>query len=106
MIDHGEMTADTTAVHAGIDNYEFRPVVPPIYQTSTFQYDSAEQGASLFAGEEHGYIYTRMGNPTVESLEKSVAALEGGLAALACGSGMAAIHTTFASILRAGDHVV
>ena len=78
MIDHANTAVDTMAVHAGIDHYEFRPVVPPIYQTSTFQYDSAEQGASLFAGEEHGYIYTRMGNPTVEALEKSVAALEGG----------------------------
>ncbi|MFC1639198.1 trans-sulfuration enzyme family protein [Gemmatimonadota bacterium] len=106
MNDHTDMEIESLAVHAGIDEYQHRPAVPPIYQTSTFQYDSAEQGASLFAGEEPGYIYTRMGNPTVEALEQSVTALEGGYAALACGSGMAAIHTTFASMLRAGDHVV
>ena len=106
MINRGKMAAETIAVHGGIDVYEHRPVVPPIYQTSTFSFDSAEGGASLFAGERHGYIYSRMGNPTVEALEKSVAALEGGHAALACGSGMAAIHTTLAAMLRAGDHLV
>jgi len=106
MNNHTEMMVETLAVHAGIDEYEHRPVVPPIYQTSTFSFDSVEQGASLFSGEGNGYIYSRMGNPTVEALEKSVAALEGGYAALACGSGMAAIHTTFAAMLQAGDHLV
>jgi methionine-gamma-lyase len=93
-------------VHAGLEGNEHRAVVPPIYQTSTFAFDSAEQGASLFAGEEPGFIYSRMGNPTVHALERSVAALEGGFAGLACGSGMAAIHTTLAAFLAAGDHVV
>ena len=106
MNDHTDMDVESLAVHAGIEQYQHRPAVPPIYQTSTFLYDSVEQGARLFAGEEHGYIYSRMGNPTVEALEKSVTALEGGYAALACGSGMAAIHTTFAAMLRAGDHLV
>ena len=103
---HTQMATDTIVVHAGIDKYQHGPVVPPIYQTSTFLFDNVEQGASLFAGEGRGYIYSRMGNPTVEALEKSVAALEGGYASLACGSGMAAIHTTFAEMLRAGDHLV
>ena len=80
--------------------------MPPIYQTSTFAFESAEQGAALFAGERRGYIYSRMGNPTVEALEKSVAELEGGYAGLACGSGMAAIHTALAALLQAGDHLV
>ncbi|MCP3904115.1 MAG: PLP-dependent transferase [Planctomycetes bacterium] len=102
----GRPSADTLAVHSGIEANEHRAVVPPIYQTSTFAFDNTEQGAKLFAGDAQGYIYSRMGNPTVEALEKSVAALEGGYAGLACGSGMAAIHTTFAALLSAGDHLV
>jgi methionine-gamma-lyase len=96
----------TLAVHAGAGEYEFRPIVPPIYQTSTFGFASAEQGAALFAGQEKGFIYSRMGNPTVAALESAVAALEGGSQALACASGMAAIHTTLAALLKQGDHVV
>jgi len=97
---------ETLAVHGGMTDYDFRPVVPPIYQTSTFGFESADQGAALFAGEGRGYIYSRMGNPTVEALERCVAALEGGHKALACGSGMAAIHTALAALLAAGDHLV
>lgn len=97
---------ETLAVHAGIEPSEFQPAVPPIYQTSTFAFRSAEHGAALFAGEDKGYIYSRMGNPTVQALEKSVAALEGGYAALACGSGMAAIHTVLGALLKQGDHIV
>ena len=63
-------------------------------------------GASLFAGEEKGYIYTRMLNPTVQAMEDAIAALEGGHKALGCGSGMAAVHTIFAALTQAGDHVV
>jgi len=106
MTQHDKASPETLVVHAGIDRYQFGPVVPPIYETSTFCFTDAEQGAALFAGEEHGYIYSRMGNPTVEALEKCIAALEGGHRALACASGMAAIHTTFASLLEAGDHMV
>lgn len=97
---------DTKCVHAGISEYEFGTVVPPIYQTSTFKFQNADQGARLFKGEEDGYIYTRMRNPTIEALEKSVAILEGGAKALGCASGMAAISTLFQAILKAGDHVV
>jgi len=97
---------ETKCVHSGIKNYEFGPVVPPIYQTSTFKFKSAYHGASLFAGEEKGYIYTRMGNPTVEAMEDCIAELEGGHKALGCASGMAAVHTVFAALTQAGDHVV
>ncbi|MBU1701687.1 MAG: aminotransferase class I/II-fold pyridoxal phosphate-dependent enzyme [Candidatus Eisenbacteria bacterium] len=97
---------DTQCVHAGHHHDACGAVIPPIYQTSTFLFKNVDHGASLFAGEEKGYIYTRMGNPTIESMEKTVAALEGGFAALGCGSGMAAIHTAFASMLNAGDHIV
>ncbi len=106
MIHHDKASPETLAVHAGVDEYEYRPVVPPICQTSTFSFANAEEGAALFAGEEQGYIYSRMGNPTVEALENCIAALEGGYRALACGSGMAAIHTTLISLLEAGDHLI
>ena len=106
MKDSGEMSTESLVVHAGVGRNEHLAVVPPIYQTSTFAFDSAEQGAALFSGEREGYIYSRMANPTVRGLEKCVAALEGGYDGLACGSGMAAIHTTFAVMLEAGDHLV
>ncbi len=96
----------TKCVHAGIGEYEHRPVVPPIYQTSTFKFESAAQGAAIFKGEEAGYIYTRMKNPTIEAMEDAVADLEGGYKALGCASGMGAISTVFTAFLKAGDHVV
>jgi methionine-gamma-lyase len=97
---------DSKCVHAGNGEHEFGPVVPPIYQTSTFKFDSAEHGASLFKGEADGYIYTRMKNPTIEAMENALAELEGGHKALGCASGMAAISTVFLTLLEAGDHVV
>jgi methionine-gamma-lyase len=97
---------DTLCVHAGVGENEHGAVVPPIYQVSTFRFRDAAQGAARFSGAEPGYIYSRMGNPTVAGLERSLAELEGGEAALACASGMAAIHTVFATFLNAGDHVV
>lgn len=97
---------ETKCVHSGMGEFEYGAVVPPIYQTSTFKFESAKHGAALFAGEEKGYIYTRMLNPTVEALENSIAELESGYKGLGCASGMAAVHTVFASLLQAGDHVV
>jgi len=100
------LNIESKCVHAGIGEYENGPVVPPIYQTSTFKFESAEHGGSLFAGEQKGYIYTRMQNPTIEAMEDAVAVLEGGYKALGCASGMAAIHTVFTALLNAGDHVI
>jgi len=97
---------DTKVIHGGIGEYEYGPVVPPIYQVSTFKFEDVDHGARLFKSEEKGYIYTRMGNPTIEALENSVAILENGDKALACSSGMAAVHTVLASVLKTGDHVV
>jgi methionine-gamma-lyase len=97
---------ETKAVHAGITDNEHLAVVPPIYQTSTFKFRDTEHGAKLFANEEEGYIYTRMGNPTIEALEDSIAVLEGGYKGLGCGSGMAAIHTVFTTLLKKGDHII
>ncbi|MHB2147649.1 trans-sulfuration enzyme family protein [Calditrichota bacterium LG25] len=96
----------TKSVHAGMMENEHLAVVPPIYQTSTFKFRDAEHGAALFAGQEEGFIYTRMGNPTIQGLENAVAQLENGHKGLACGSGMAAIQTVFSAYLKQGDHVV
>ncbi len=97
---------ETKSVHAGIKDNENLAVIPPIYQTSTFKFKNAEHGAAVFKGEEPGYIYTRMGNPTVEALEDAVASLENGHKGLACSSGMAAINTVFSAYLNSGDHII
>ncbi|MDH5460100.1 MAG: PLP-dependent aspartate aminotransferase family protein, partial [Candidatus Bathyarchaeota archaeon] len=95
------------AVHAGQHPDPLTGSVSvPIYETSTFVFKSAEQGAARFAGTEEGYIYTRLGNPTIKALEKNVAELENGEDARACASGMAAIHTAVTSIVKKNDHVV
>ncbi|MDQ7816525.1 MAG: aminotransferase class I/II-fold pyridoxal phosphate-dependent enzyme [Melioribacteraceae bacterium] len=106
MSQNKKLQFDSKCIHSGISEYEFGPVVPPIYQTSTFKFESAEHGASLFKGEAEGYIYTRMKNPTIEAMENAVAELEGGHKALGCASGMAAISTVLITLLKAGDHVV
>lgn len=84
----------------------FGSITPPIFQTSTFVFDSAEQGGSRFAGEEGGYIYSRLGNPTTNLLEEAVAELEGGEAGVAFASGMAAISAVLVALVRTGDHVL
>ena len=94
----------TMAIHAGgLQQPVFGEVSPPIFQTSTFTFPDAETGAARFTGQQPGYIYTRMGNPTVQALEEAVAALEGGQWALAAASGMAAISTLLLGLLQAGD---
>ncbi|OGU56254.1 MAG: methionine gamma-lyase [Ignavibacteria bacterium GWF2_33_9] len=97
---------DTQCIHAGTKDDANGAVITPIYQTSTFKFQDASHGARLFKGEEKGYIYTRLGNPTIETLEDALAIIEGGAKALACASGMAAVHTLLAGTLQSGDHVV
>ncbi len=82
------------------------PLLPPIYQNSTFQFQSASECASAFIDEESGYVYTRWGNPTQKVLEQKIAALEGGEAALATASGMGAISIALLTALADGGHVV
>ncbi|EGN65482.1 MULTISPECIES: methionine gamma-lyase [Fusobacterium] len=96
----------TTAIHAGTLKNLYGTLAMPIYQTSTFIFDSAEQGGKRFALEEAGYIYTRLGNPTTTVLENKIAALEEGEAGIAMSSGMGAISSTLWTVLKAGDHVV
>ena len=98
---------ETLQVHAGQEpapGTHARAV--PIYQTTSYTFDSTEHGARLFALQEFGNIYTRIMNPTTDVFEKRVAALEGGVAALATASGQAAQFLTLATIARAGDNIV
>ena len=78
----------------------------PIYQSSTFAFQSARAGAEIFAGEREGYVYTRIGNPTQTALEREIAFLENGEAGLAFGSGMAAISSIIFSLCKSGSNVV
>ena len=93
----------TVAIHSGTVKNLYGTLAVPVYQTSTFIFDSAEQGGRRFALEEGGYIYTRLGNPTTTVLEEKIAALEEGEAAIATSSGMGAIASTLWTVLKAGD---
>lgn len=96
----------TRAIHAGAQKNQFGALNTPIYQTSTFVFDSAEQGGRRFAMEEGGYIYTRLGNPTTTQIEQKIASLEGAQAGLATSSGMGAITSAVWTLLEAGDHLI
>jgi len=97
----------TTAIHAGVTREKgYRSLAMPIYQTSTFYFENCEQGGRCFAGEEEGFIYTRLGNPTTNLLEEKVAALEGAEAAVACSSGMGAVSSCMWTIAAAGKHII
>lgn len=93
-------------IHAGARPDPYGSAVTPIYQTSTFAFEDAQNGADRFAGAAPGYIYTRIGNPTIAALEDCIAELEDGAAAVATSSGMAAVTTACLAMLRQGDHVV
>lgn len=97
----------TTVVHAGeAPARHMGALSVPVYQSSVFAFPNAEEGAAIHEGERPGYFYGRMGNPTQSALETAACELEGGEAALALASGMAAITTTMLTLLTAGDHVV
>jgi len=98
---------DTLAVHGseGVDKHT-GSVAPPIYQTSTFAFKNSDHGEGLFKGTESGYIYSRLGNPTEECLEREMAFLEGGEAALAFASGMGATSALMLTLCRTGDNYV
>ncbi len=81
-------------------------VIMPIYQTSTFAFKSAEDGAKCFAGESDGYIYTRIANPTIADLEQTIALLEHGFGGVGCSSGMSAVNIVYLAYLGAGKHIV
>src|SRR5690606_29089904 len=102
-----EYRFETLQVHAG---QEPDPVTKsravPIYQTTSYTFDDADHAARLFGLQEFGNIYTRIMNPTTDVFEKRIAALEGGVAAVATASGQSAQLLTFATLLEAGDQIV
>ncbi|MFS0750233.1 methionine gamma-lyase [Oceanobacillus sp. 1P07AA] len=98
---------ETSVIHEGYDSTQMLgSLTPPIFQTSTYIFDSAEQGEARFAAEEEGYIYSRLGNPTVRILEEKIAALEGGERGLAFSSGMAAVSAILIALTKANDHII
>jgi len=98
---------ETALIHHGYTSEEHKgSLTPPLFQTSTFTFETAQQGEASFAGVDPSYIYSRLGNPTVKLFEERMAVLEGGEEALAFGSGMAAISATLIGFLKAGDHII
>ena len=96
----------TKAIHAGAEKNCYGTLATPIYQTSTFVFENAEQGGARFALEEEGYIYSRLGNPTCTNVEKKVAMLEGAEDCVSCASGIGAITSAVWVCLNAGDHII
>lgn len=96
----------TQVIHAGHIPNEHGALVTPLCQSATFVFDNAEQGGARFAGEEPGFIYTRLGNPTTAELERKIAALEGSDCAAATASGMAAVSAALLANLQNGDHLI
>ncbi len=97
---------NTKAIHGSGGTHALKAVSSPIFETTTFRYDTAEEGAALGVDRGEGSYYTRWGNPTTAALEERVALLEGGEMAIATGSGMGAISTVVLGLLRSGDHLV
>ncbi|HHQ8909904.1 TPA: methionine gamma-lyase [Bacillus cereus] len=98
---------ETALIHHGYTSEEHKgSLTPPLFQTSTFTFETAQQGEASFAGVDPSYIYSRLGNPTVKLFEERMAVLEGGEEALAFGSGMAAISATLIGFLKAGNHII
>ncbi|MFJ8063373.1 methionine gamma-lyase [Psychrobacillus sp. NPDC096426] len=98
---------ETAYIHKGYQSADHQDsLAVPLYQTSTFAFDTAEQGARRFAGEESGGVYSRLGNPTVRVLEERMAAIEYGEGALAFGSGMAAVSAILVHLTKSGDHIL
>lgn len=97
---------NTKLIHAGDYEDSLGSVVTPIYQTSTFKFRDAAHGGDCFAGRDDGYIYTRIGNPTINTFEEKIAELENGYRGIAFSSGMAAVSTVYMSLLSKGAHMI
>lgn len=100
------MKIDTKCVQAGYEPKNGEPRVIPIAQSTTFVYDTAETMGKLFDLEESGFFYTRLGNPTLDAVEKKIAALEGGVGAMLTSAGQAASLISITNIAKNGDHVI
>ena len=97
----------TQAIHHGYNAQDHQGALnPPVHFTSTYTFESAQQGADMFAGEQSGYFYSRISNPTLTVLEERLACLEGAEAGLAVASGIGAITSTLWTLLKAGDEII
>lgn len=96
----------TKAIHGGRQKNQFGSLCDPIYQTSAFTFETAEQGGRRFTLEEEGYIYSRLGNPTCTEAEEKVRLLEGGEACVSAASGMGAITSAIWACVEQGDHII
>ncbi len=101
-----DLRFNTLLVHGAGFKDQYYSANVPIYQTSTFAFENADYGAKCFSGEIDGYIYTRLGNPTISALENTVAALEGGYGGIATSSGMGAVTTIYMALLEKGAHII
>ena len=97
---------NTKLIHAGAYEDEFGSATVPIYQTSTFKFKNAQHGADCFSGKTKGYIYTRIGNPTIRAFEQNIAELENGFDGIATASGMGAVTSVYMALLGAGSHII
>jgi len=97
---------NTKLIHAGAFDDEFGSATVPIYQTSTFKFKNAQHGADCFSGKSNGFIYTRIGNPTIKALEQNIAELEHGFDGIATSSGMGAVSSVYMALLGAGTHII
>ncbi len=100
------MGFNTDLLHAGKIKDSKGATLPPIYQSSAFEQETSEDLAGIFGGRKMGFCYTRVANPTVSAFEERINKLEGGLASVACASGMAAISMALLNILQAGDEII
>ena len=106
-IDFSKVGFGTTMIHAGQEPDPLHgALATPIYQTSTFCFETVEEGSDKFSGKIPGFCYSRGGNPTTAALEKKIAALEGGEACIATASGMGAVGGVLLGLLETGDHVI
>lgn len=103
---HKATGINSKMVHSGGPKDALGSVTTPIYQSSTFSFKNVDDGAACFAGESNGYIYTRIGNPTIRDLELAIADLEHGFDGIGCSSGMGAVTTVYMAYLGAGKHIV
>jgi O-acetylhomoserine (thiol)-lyase len=101
------MHIETQALHSGYGpDEDTRSTALPIYQSTAFAYETAEELSDIFAGKDAGYVYSRINNPTLDRFERRMTKLEGGLGAISCSSGMAAIASTILALAESGDEII
>ncbi len=103
---HNNIKEETILVHGADIENNVGAAVTPIYQSSTFKFKNADHGAACFAGEDPGFIYTRIGNPTISALETVLAKLENAANCVVTSSGMSAVNTVYMAFLKMGDHII